>query len=500
MADMEFTQICKEILGIGKKLEKIEPDELKKIKTDIERISEAVTADKTLFDTDKKDFDGKYNKIVEIIKTFDTLKAQIEEVLKNGTINDSTEALISTFSSKKIMGLLNEAKGAVDEKFSTIYKNGITPWSSSLEYPTGAISVLNDKLYQAKTQNINKRPSENKEEWRVLASEEWCEQTFLNKDEKIDSYSKTESDEKFVKKTELKDGTPIGAYLAWSSESKIPAGYLLCDGREISKSEYKELYEIIGDTYGTATDNTKFKLPKFNDGRFMRGTGGNAAVLGTAQEDAIRNIQGELRIGDGTGICTTSSASGAFTKGSTRYSFLPLTGGSESYSVLFSASKVVPTANENRPLNSAVVYIIKAKNVREAKQSDIDKTPYATETKAGIIRIKNSITGQQEDVAVSEKAVANIASIGINQTWQDMTGERQKNITYTNTTGRPILIKIMSKNTNVRFGSYFEVNGAVLYKYWEESVSDQMHECLIPAGQTYKYVTDGSIVQWFELR
>ena len=203
MADKEFTQICKEILGIGKRLEKIEPEELRKIKTDIERISEAVAADKTLFDTDKKDFDGKYNKIAEIIKTFDTLKAQIEEVLKSGTINDSAEALISTFSSKKIMDLLNEVKGVVDEKFNTIYKNGISPWNSSLDYPAGAISVLNNKLYQAKSENTNKNPSSNKETWRVIASEEWCEQTFLNKDDKIDAYNKTESDEKFALKDDL---------------------------------------------------------------------------------------------------------------------------------------------------------------------------------------------------------------------------------------------------------------------------------------------------------
>ncbi|WP_149724853.1 hypothetical protein [Campylobacter concisus] len=203
MADKEFTQICKEILGLSKKLEKIEPEELRKIKTDIERISEAITADKTLFDTNKKDFDGKYNKIAEIIKTFDTLKAQIEEVLKSGTINDSAEALISTFSSKKIMDLLNEAKRVINEKFSTIYKNGITPWNSTLEYTAGAISVLNGKLYQAKTQNINKKPSENKEIWHVIASEEWCERIFLNKDEKIDAYSKTESDEKFALKDDL---------------------------------------------------------------------------------------------------------------------------------------------------------------------------------------------------------------------------------------------------------------------------------------------------------
>ena len=203
MADKEFTQICKEILGIGKRLEKIEPEELREIKASIERVNEAFNASKALFDESKDDFDGKYNKVAQILTTFDILKAQIEEVLKSGTINDSTEALISTFSSKKIVNLLNEEKRVVDEKFSTIHKNGINPWSSTLEYLAGAISVLNGKLYQAKTQNTNKKPSENKEIWHVIASKEWCEQTFLNKNDKIDAYSKPECDDKFAPITSL---------------------------------------------------------------------------------------------------------------------------------------------------------------------------------------------------------------------------------------------------------------------------------------------------------
>lgn len=212
MADKEFTQICKEILGIGKRLEKIEPDELREIKASIERVNEAFNANKALFDESKSDFDGKYNKVAQIVATFDTLKAQIEEVLKSGTINDSTEALISTFSSKKIMDLLNEAKGAIDEKFSTIHKNGITPWNSTLEYPAGAISVLNGKLYQAKSENTNKNPSENKEIWSAFASKEWSEQTFLNKDEKIDTYAKKESDDKFVAKEDIATKDSAGIF------------------------------------------------------------------------------------------------------------------------------------------------------------------------------------------------------------------------------------------------------------------------------------------------
>ena len=213
MVDKEFTQICKEILGVSKKLEKIEPEELREIKASIERLSEAFNANKALFDESKSDFDGKYNKIAGIIKTFDTLKAQIEEVLKSGVIDDNAERLISTFSSKKIMDLLNEAKGVVDEKFSTIQKNGITPWSSTLEYPAGAVSVLNGKLYQAKTQNTNKNPSNNKETWHVIASEEWSENKFTQ----FSHFLSSNAQNGYTK-------LPNGLIIQWGVDTQVPQG------------------------------------------------------------------------------------------------------------------------------------------------------------------------------------------------------------------------------------------------------------------------------------
>lgn len=304
------------------------------------------------------------------------------------------------------MDLLNEAKGVVDEKFSTIHKNGITPWNSTLEYPAGAISVLNGKLYQAKTQNTNKKPSENKEIWRVIASEEWCEQTFLNKNEKIDAYTKQESDDKFVPKTELTDGLPIGAYLSYPSQKTIPAGFMIADGRSLKKAEYTELFDVIGYAYGGSGDD--FNIPNFADGKFMRSIGGNAAALGTAQQDAIRNITGAISSYDG-GALPTSVKRGAFK---------PISGGGAvptgaigigAYHT-FDASLVVPIANENRPYNTAVVVIIKAKNVNTPIAGQIDKTILATETKAGITKLKNSITAKQEDAAVTEKAVSDLFS------------------------------------------------------------------------------------------
>ena len=513
MADKEFTQICKEILGVSKKLEKIEPEELRKIKTDIERISEAVAADKTLFDTDKKDFDGKYNKIAEIIKTFDTLKAQIEEVLKSGTINDSAEALISTFSSKKIMDLLNEAKGVIDEKFSTIHKNGITPWNSTLEYPAGAISVLNGKLYQAKTQNTNKNPSENKEIWHVIASEEWCEQTFLNNDDKIDAYTKSESDDKFALKTELTDGLPIGAYLSYPSQKTIPAGFLIADGRSLKKAEYTELFDVIGYTYGGSGDS--FNLPNFADGKFMRGIGGNAAALGVAQQDAMnaKNLQIRSITTDNVGTRyiygtnTTSDFRGvAFTYSNTGTDLEYKSVAGKDNADIFSSTK---KADETRPYNMAVVVIIKAKNVNTPIAGQIDKTILATEAKSGIVKLKNSITAKQEDAAVTEKAVAEAIEankgLGIGQAWQDMTAQRKKDIVYTNTTNRAIMINVAGVINNQSEDMQLLIDNVLTQKINIGSRSGYVC-AVVPAGSTYKVTTSAnsqinpSTFVWMELR
>lgn len=41
----------------------------------------------------------------------------------------------------------------------------------------------------------------------------------------------------------------------------IPDGWLLCDGSEISKTTYPNLYEAIGDLWGTPSSSSNFKLP-----------------------------------------------------------------------------------------------------------------------------------------------------------------------------------------------------------------------------------------------
>ena len=55
----------------------------------------------------------------------------------------------------------------------------------------------------------------------------------------------------------------------WDIEGNFP-GWLPCDGRELNKNDYRVLYEVIGDTYGSTS--TTFYLPDYRSRKLM-GTG-----------------------------------------------------------------------------------------------------------------------------------------------------------------------------------------------------------------------------------
>ena len=64
---------------------------------------------------------------------------------------------------------------------------------------------------------------------------------------------------------------PVGTVIAYMGTT-VPDGYLLMDGREVSKETYADLYAVVGDTMGTATDSTKFVIANMTDGRYLMGS------------------------------------------------------------------------------------------------------------------------------------------------------------------------------------------------------------------------------------
>lgn len=73
---------------------------------------------------------------------------------------------------------------------------------------------------------------------------------------------------------------PTGMIVMFASNVP-PVGWLLCDGSEISRDRYSDLYSVIGNAFGGGDGNTTFNLPN-PSGKFVRGTigavGGNGGV------------------------------------------------------------------------------------------------------------------------------------------------------------------------------------------------------------------------------
>ncbi|WP_354620380.1 phage tail protein [Escherichia coli] len=160
---------------------------------------------------------------------------------------------------------------------------------------------------------------------------------------------------------------PVGVPVPWPSVTP-PTGWLKCNGAAFSAEEYPELAKA----YPTN------KLPDLR-GEFIRGwddgrgmdTG--RAIL-SAQGDAIRNIYGEFKTVNTENYSIWESV-GSF-KGavvplnpSTNNSYFSLirsmvterTDGAVYPKVIgLDASRIVPTANENRPRNIAFNYIVRA--------------------------------------------------------------------------------------------------------------------------------------------
>ena len=158
------------------------------------------------------------------------------------------------------------------------------------------------------------------------------------------------------------NGGYIGQIIEFPS-NLIPSNTLLCDGAELSREAYPELFAVINTIYGEGDGSTTFNIPDYR-GAFLRCTGGNADVLGVLQEDAIRNITGSFSLNGVAGnrpISYYLNDIGAFGNSSYIASYVnaAMTGSSSAgNNKTFDASNVVPTAEENRPINYSINYCI----------------------------------------------------------------------------------------------------------------------------------------------
>lgn len=152
---------------------------------------------------------------------------------------------------------------------------------------------------------------------------------------------------------------PVGAIFPFGG-TDIPISFLLCDGSAVSRTDYEDLFNVIGTAFGTGDGSTTFNLPDLREA-VPKGAGLTGKTVG-AHLDADGLAVGEFlddRIQDHTHELTMTPNM-SFLTGEGNYKTVPVSQGSIQTGVVLSAyRKGVTTEVKSVGVN----YIIKAKQV-----------------------------------------------------------------------------------------------------------------------------------------
>jgi len=147
---------------------------------------------------------------------------------------------------------------------------------------------------------------------------------------------------------------PIGCVQAYAGNT-LPNGWLLCDGSAVSRTDYAELYAVIGTTYGAGDGIDTFNLPDLVD-KFIQGN----ATSGTEHSAGLPNITGNITFRDNAMV----GASGSFRyeESSASNSYIDTSGTSNQRNATFDASRsssVYGNSTTVQPPSVTMRYIIK---------------------------------------------------------------------------------------------------------------------------------------------
>lgn len=92
-------------------------------------------------------------------------------------------------------------------------------------------------------------------------------------------------------KVSASTGVPAGAIMFFGVKS-IPDGWLLCNGANVSRTTYANLFAAIGTNFGFGNGSTTFTLPNLS-GRFIEGTTSTGSV-GNTYSAGLPNITGQI--------------------------------------------------------------------------------------------------------------------------------------------------------------------------------------------------------------
>ncbi|WP_165676526.1 phage tail protein [Metapseudomonas otitidis] len=293
----------------------------------------------------------------------------------------------------------------------------------------------------------------------------------------------------------------------WPSRASIPPGYAPADGQVLSRALYPDAWAGIqagavptvaeATWQSTATErgkytagdgSTTFRLPDYNGKAagslgavFLRGDGAlSAAVAGAIQPDAMQGHRHSPLTGRSYMVAMpntgTSQPNPGISMAEAPTTENPVTDG---------VNGNPRTASETRPLNVTGCWIIKMGG-GIANAGTIDAAGLSTAYAALVTRV--------------EALEARPRTLGDGQSWTNVLANRVLATTYTNATGRPIQLYLVTAGApSSTLG--VTINGQALGGPAIGNMA--FSHCLsvtIPVGATYSVSSNTSMLQWWELR
>ena len=165
-------------------------------------------------------------------------------------------------------------------------------------------------------------------------------------------------------------GVPAGTVVAYAADT-VPSGFLECNGANVSRSTYAQLYSAIGVTWGAGDGSSTFGLPDLR-GEFIRGWDNSRGVDGSRGFASTQSSQNQQHNHGVTDPSHSHTQRGLALNGGSGSVAITL-GSGQSYQIGYSGQQSSITTgtsstgisinnaggSEARPRNVSLMYIIR---------------------------------------------------------------------------------------------------------------------------------------------
>lgn len=177
---------------------------------------------------------------------------------------------------------------------------------------------------------------------------------------------------------------PIGTVMPWAGSGGAPDGYLLCDGSLASGTTYLDLYNVIGDNYGSPSGGS-FRLPNLK-GRVPLGLDSASSNTPANLTTTHANVTNYKKVGNTGGLQKVALKTSELAKHTHDVSLNTNTKGNHNHRFTYSG--------DHDHLDHAGHYILGRQN------PDVNLAPYGASAKMGMADAGNhshTVSGATRD-------------------------------------------------------------------------------------------------------